>query len=124
VIVAIAGLVRTPTLSGATPSVLSVAARNAKGTPILADGVDAEQLALAGHRILIGNPLDAFSAHEQQLYLDWLAGRASGDPELARVRVVVATVGSAAAQRLAARRDFKEVAHDRRAVVYARAAQN
>jgi hypothetical protein len=123
VIVAIAGIVRTPTLSGATPSVLSVAARNAKGTPILADGVDAEQLALAGHRILIGNPLDAFSAHEQQLYLDWLAGRPSGDPELARVRVVVATVGSAAAHRLAARRDFKEVAHDRRAVVFARAAR-
>ena len=100
---------------------LSAAARAADGTPILADGVDAEQLALAGDRILIGNPLDAFSAHEQQLYLDWLAGRESGDPELARARVVVVTAGSAAARRMAARPDFAEVAHDRRAVVYARA---
>ncbi len=121
VIAAVAGLVRTPTSAGATSSVLSAAARAADGTPILADGVDAEQLALAGDRILIGNPLDAFSAHEQQLYLGWLAGRESGDPELARVRVVVVTAGSAAARRMAARPDFAEVAHDRRAVVYARA---
>jgi hypothetical protein len=123
VIVAVAGLVRTPTPAGATQPVLAAAARAAGKTPILADGVDAEQLALAGHRILIGNPLDAFSAHEQQLYLDWLAGRASGDPELARVKVVVATVGSAAALRLAARPGFSEIAHDRRAAVFVRTAR-
>jgi hypothetical protein len=122
VIAAVAGLVRAPTSAGATPPVLAVAARAAGETPILADGVDAEQLALAGHRILIGNPLDAFSAHEQQLYLDWLAGRSSGDPELARVKVVVVTAGSAAERRLAVRPDFSEVAHDRRAAVFVRSA--
>jgi hypothetical protein len=81
VLVAIIGLARTPAPAGATPRLLTAAARYAGRTPILADGVDAEALALAGHRILIGNPLDAFSSREQRLYLDWLAGRPSGDAE-------------------------------------------
>jgi len=120
VLVALAGLARTPVSSGATPELLRAAARSAEGTPILADGVDAEQLALAGRRILIGNPLDAFSPREQQLYLDWLAGRPSGDAEASRVRVVLVTKGSAAQHRLAARGDFGEVASDKRAVLYVR----
>jgi hypothetical protein len=120
VLVALAGLARTPVSSGATPRLLRAAARSADGTPILADGVDAEQLALAGRRILIGNPLDAFSPSEQQLYLDWLAGRPAGDAETSRVRVVLVTKGSAAQHRLAARGDFGEVATDKRAVLYVR----
>jgi hypothetical protein len=121
VVAAVAGLARTPVSAGATPQLLRAAARAAHGTPILADGVDAEQLALAGHRILIGNPLDAFSSREQRLYLDWLAGRAPGDAELTRVRVVLVGAGTAAAKRLAARKDFAEAAHDRRTVLYVRA---
>jgi hypothetical protein len=119
-VVAVAGLTRTPASTGATPSLLQAAARAAGGTPILADGLDAEQLALAGHRILIGNPLDAFPPREQQLYLDWLAGRSSGDSEASRVRVVVVTAGSAAARRLDARSEFTEIGRDRRAVLYVR----
>ena len=118
VLVTIAGLTRTPVSTGAGSQLLATAARSAGGTPILADGVDAEQLALAGRRILIGNPLDAFPAREQQLYLDWLAGRPAGDAEAARVRVVLVTKGSAAQHRLAARRDFREAARDKRAVLY------
>jgi hypothetical protein len=120
VLVTVAGLTRTPTSAGATPGLLQEAERAARHTPILADGVDAEQLALAGRPILIGNPLDAFSQHEQKLYLDWLAGRPAGDAEASRVRVVVATRGSAAQRRLAARPDFREAARDRRAVLYVR----
>lgn len=120
VLVTIAGLTRTPVSSAATPKLLQAAGRYAEGTPILADGVDAEQLALAGRRILIGNPLDAFSQREQQLYLDWLAGRPPGDAEAGRVRVVLVTTGSPAQRRLAARRDFREVARDKRAVLYVR----
>ena len=119
-VVAISGLVRTPTSSGATPALLERAARAAGGTAILADGVDAEQLAVARKRILIGNPLDAFPLREQQRYLDWLAGRPAGDVELSRVRVVLVGVGSAAQRRLAARREFRELARDRRAVLYVR----
>ena len=120
VLVTIAGLTRTPTSTGATPKLLQAAARSAGGTPILADGVDAEQLALAGRRILIGNPLDAFPFHEQRLYLDWLAGRPAGDAEATRVRVVLVTKGSAAQNRLALRPDFRELARDKRAVLYVR----
>jgi hypothetical protein len=120
VLITIAALARTPVSSGATPSLLQRAARSAAGTPILADGVDAEQLALAGRRILIGNPLDAFSPREQQLYLDWLAGRPAGDAEARRVRVVLVTKGTAAQRRLAARADFRQVASDKRAVLYVR----
>jgi hypothetical protein len=120
VVVVIAGFARTPTTAGASPALLRRAARSAHGTPILADGFDAEQLALAGDRILIGNPLDAFSASAQRLYLNWLAGRPSGDTELSRVRVVLVTSGSAAAHRLAARSDFAETGRDRRAILYVR----
>jgi len=120
VLVTIVGLTRAPVSTGAAPKLLETAARSAGGTPILADGVDAEQLALAGKRILIGNPLDAFPAGEQQLYLDWLAGRPAGDAEATRVRVVLVTKGSAAQHRLAARRDFRELARDKRAVLYVR----
>jgi hypothetical protein len=119
-LLAVVGLVRTPASAGATPGLLQKAARAAGVTPILADGVDAEQLALAGQRILIGNPLDAFSQHEQQLYLDWLAGRPSGDAETSRVRVVLVTRGSAPQRRLASRGDFRESGHDRRAILYVR----
>jgi hypothetical protein len=119
-IVAIGGLARPPASSGATPALLERAGRAAGGTPILADGVDAEQLAAAGKKILIGNPLDAFPLREQQRYLDWLAGRPAGDVELSRVRAVLVVVGSAAQRRLAGRRDFRELARDRRAVLYVR----
>jgi len=119
-VAAVAGLARTPVSTAAAPPLLQTAARAAGGTPILADGLDAEQLALAGHRILIGNPLDAFPQWEQQRYLDWLAGRPPGDVELSRVRAVVVTAGSAPERRLAARRDFRELARDRRAVLYMR----
>jgi hypothetical protein len=119
-LVAILGLARTPVSAGATPELLRRAEQAAHGTPILADGFDAEQLAVAGDEILIGNPLDAFSPHEQRLYLDWLAGRPQGDVEVGRVRVVVAVVGSAAARRLTRRKDFVEAGHDRRAVLYVR----
>jgi hypothetical protein len=119
-LVGIAGLVRTPTPSGATSALIERAGRTAGDTPILADGVDAERLAVAGKRILIGNPLDAFPLREQQRYLDWLAGRPAGDVELSRVRVVLVGLGSAAQRRIAARRDFGELTRDERAALYVR----
>jgi hypothetical protein len=120
VLLAIVGFARTPAPSGASPRLLKEAARWSRGTPILADGIDAEALALAGTRILIGNPLDAFSQSEQRLYLDWLAGRPAGDAEATRVRVILVTPGSAAQRRLAARRGFTALDRDKGAVVYVR----
>ncbi len=118
VLVAVIGLARTPSPAGATPRLLKAAARSSGGAPILADGVDAEALALAGNRILIGNPLDAFSAREQGLYLDWLAGRPSGDVEAARVRAILVIAGSAPDRRLSRRSGFCAIARDNRAVLY------
>jgi hypothetical protein len=121
VLVTIVGLTRTPDSSGATPKLLEAAARTAHGTPILADGFDAEQLAVTGRRILIGNPLDAFPQREQQLYLDWLAGRPSGDAEANRVRAILVISGSAPDRRLAHRTGFCVLGRDRKAVLYGRA---
>ncbi len=118
--VALFGFARAPARSGASSRLIAFAARAAGGTPILADGVNAEELALAGDRILIGNPLDAFPKREQRLYLDWLAGRPGGDAEAARARVAVVSAGSQPERRLRASRNFRAAARDGRAVVYVR----
>jgi hypothetical protein len=99
-VVAVAGLAQKPKPAGAPPWMLDGAIRSAGPLPILADGVDAEQLALAGGRVLIGNPLDAFPKREQQVYLDWLAGKPSGDPDLYRVCLIVTVPGSPPDRRL------------------------
>ena len=119
-VAAVAGLARTPASTSASPRLLQAAARAAGGKPILADGLNAEELALGGGRILIGNPLDAFPAREQQRYLDWLAGRPAGDVEVSRVRVVLVTIGSPAQRRLVSRAVFVQVARDKRAALYVR----
>jgi len=98
--VAVVGLAQKPKPVGASHEMLETVVRSAGPLPILADGVDAEQLALGGGRILVGNPLDAFPRREQQLYLDWLAGKPSGDPDLYRVCVIVTVPGSPPDRRL------------------------
>jgi hypothetical protein len=118
--VAAVGLARAPSAPGASAALLSQAVRAADGTPILADAKNAEQLAVSGDRILIGNPLDAFPKREQRVYLDWLAGRPAGDAEASRVRAVVVTLGSAADRRLARRSDFRRVGRDGQAALYVR----
>jgi hypothetical protein len=109
-------------IEGASRAMVARAVALAHGSPILADGIPAEQIALAGGQIWAGNPLDAFSRHVQGLYLDWIAGDASGRPALAnrRVEVVLVSRGSAA-QRLT-RQDggFAQVAGDATAAVYLR----
>jgi len=118
VLLTIVGFARTPSPAGASPRLLKQAAHWSGGAPILADGVDAEQLALAGDRILIGNPLDAFSVREQRLYLDWLAGRPSGDAEASRVRAILVVAGSVPDRRLSHRGGFCAITRDKRAVLY------
>ena len=48
--------------------------------PVLADPVLGQQVVLAGGRVWVDNPVDAFRRSDQQLYVDWLAGKASGAP--------------------------------------------
>lgn len=114
------GLARTPVSTAAGYSLRLAAVRAAGGTPILADDINAEALALDGRTVWIANPLDAFGARQQRLYLDWTAGRASGDPLLARARAVLVTRDTRPERRLAANPAFREAGRDDRAALYVR----
>jgi hypothetical protein len=118
------GLVQTPHQGGAGERVRSEAAHLAAGKPILADGIDAEQLALDGRRVWIANPLDAFSHRDQRLYLDWLDASPAGDALLRGVTAVVVTRGSKPQQRLERDRSFQRAALDAKAAVYVRVPSN
>jgi hypothetical protein len=114
------GLTRTPISSGAGDRLLQQAARAAGTTPILADPLDAEQLALRGTQIWIGNPLDAFTRTEQRAYLEWLQGLPTADSVLAPIHVALVTRGSQAQLRLAHQPGFRELGRDSNAVLYGR----
>jgi hypothetical protein len=106
----------------AGPRVRELAVSLADGRPILADGLDAERLALDGHRVWMTNPLDAFSRRDQRTYLDWLDAKSSGDSLLeTEGAVVLVTRGSPPDRRLARDRAFRRVARDAEAVLYVRA---
>jgi len=118
---ALLGLARGPQSSGAGKPLLDEALRRAGGTSIVADGIPAEQVALAGGRVWMSNPIDAFSHRDQRLYLDWLAGRPSGDAALRHAeRVVLVLRGDAAAKRLRHATGFRQAALDANAILYVR----
>ncbi len=112
-------LVRGPDANGASPWLVARAVALAHGSPVLATDVIAEQVALAGGRVWVSDPIDAFSGADQRAYLAWLDGtrtartRYSADAHLALV-----PRGSAAARLTAATRGFHVVAADRRALLY------
>jgi hypothetical protein len=117
----VAGVLHAPPADGAGARVLRQAAALAAGAPILADGLDAEKLALDGHRVWIANPLDAFARRDQSLYLDWLDARPAGDFLLDQSGAVVLVArGSPPQRRLAKDPAFRRVARDSQAVVYLR----
>jgi hypothetical protein len=118
------GLTQSPYQGGAGERVRNEAARLGAGKPILADGLDAEQLALDGRRVLIANPLDAFSRRDQRRYLDWLDATPAGDALLRDATTVLVTRGSPPQQRLERDRSFRRAAVDANAVVYVRVPSN
>ncbi|HEX9599792.1 MAG TPA: hypothetical protein VF963_10495 [Gaiellaceae bacterium] len=118
------GVFQTPPQDGAGKRLRSEAARLAAGKPILADGIDAEQLALDGRRVWIANPLDAFSRRDQRRYLDWLDAGPAGDELLSEATAVVVTRGSAPQRRLERDRSFRRAALDAKAAVYVRVPSN
>jgi hypothetical protein len=115
-----AGLIRGPLPAGAQASTISLALHAAHGRPVLAEGQIAEQVMVAGGSVLVSDPLDAFSQADQRLYLDWLAGRPSGDPAVAQVSVVLVLRDSEAARRLQDDRAFRLARLDRHAALYLR----
>jgi hypothetical protein len=119
--VAALGLIRGPLPLQADAELVADALHRAGRTPILAEAVPAEQIAVAGGKLWLANPLDAFGHADQRLYLAWLEGDAAGDAALARApRVVVVMRGSAAQRRMATRPSFREVRRDARAILYQR----
>jgi hypothetical protein len=115
-------LANAPAQSAAGPALLRRTAVAADGVPILADPLNAEQLALTGQRIWIGNPLDAFDPADQRAYLDWLEGRPQGDRLPGASCAVLLMIGSPAQLRLAVNTSYREIERDAEAVLYRRAA--
>ena len=106
-----AGAVLGLALQSSGPGSKALAGRAAaSGRPVLATSLLAGQVAAAGGRVWVSNPIDAFSRSDQRLYLDWLAGRREGAPAVRHAAFVLAASGSPAG-RLAA--------HDPRLVLVA-----
>jgi hypothetical protein len=120
-ILAVAAFTRTPEQTVAGTQLRAEAVRLAGGKPILADGENAEQLALDGRRVWIANPIDAFDRNDQRLYVAWLRGRSAGDALLQAHRVVLVREDTAPQRRLAHNASFRAVARDTAAVLYVRA---
>lgn len=112
---------RGPAPGGATQPLLARAMTLAHGSPVLAEDTIAEQLALHGGRIWVGNPIDAFSRRDQTTYLDWTEGHAEGRQALgAQVRVVVVLRGTPAQRLMAATPGFTAAGSDAGARIYVR----
>jgi hypothetical protein len=109
------------TVAGAP--LLSRALAAAHGTPILAQDALAEQVALAGGRIWIGNPIDAFRRSDQSAYIDWIDGNPGGGAALAHVDVALVAAHGAAARRLVRDPEFVQVAADPHARLFVRRTQ-
>jgi hypothetical protein len=115
------GIVRGPLNPGASDALIAQAVALSRGTPVLAEDVLAEQVALAGGRIWAGNPLDAFPKSVQAEYLDWVSGEPSGARALSsQIRVVL--VGRDAPALALVRRDlnYRMLASDRTTELYVR----
>jgi hypothetical protein len=114
-------VVRGPISSGASRALVADAVSIARGSPVLASGVMDEQVALAGGRIWVGNPIDAFSHADQVAYLDWLDGVAAGRRALAaQVRVVLVSRGSETETLMQATPGFVAVGGDATTALYER----
>ena len=81
------GLARGPLSTGASGRLIDDALQRARGTPILAQDVLAEQVVLAGGRIWMGNPLDAF-------HLRRFPKQPEQDADAARLAVVKAVAAA------------------------------
>jgi hypothetical protein len=85
---------------------------------VLAEAFLGQQVVLAGGRVWVENPIDAFRRTDQRLYLDWLAARPSGDRAVARARYVLVQAGSKAGRRAARDRRLTVVEKAQHAVLY------
>lgn len=90
------------------------------GRPVLADAVLGQQVALAGGRIWVDNPIDAFRRRDQNLYLDWLDGQSDGSTAVDHAAYVLVSRGSRAASVAARDSRLQAVAASASAILYRR----
>jgi hypothetical protein len=91
----------------------------AQGRPVvLADAIVGQQVVLLGGRVWVDNPIDAFRRSDQSLYLDWLAGRPSGDRAAGHADFVLVRPTSAAGRRAARDSRLTRVSRTADAVLY------
>ncbi len=90
---AAAALVRGPLDPGSTSLARRAAAT---GLTVLAEGTLGGQVALAGGRVWVGDPIDAFRPADQRLYIDWLEGRPLGAPAVSHAAYVLVSPDSTA----------------------------
>ena len=115
------GVAHGPLPSGASPQLVSRTVTLAHGTPILGEDLLAEQVADAGGRVWVANPIDAFRKQDQRVYVEWLRGLPAGDAALAHApRAILVNLDSSAERRLRGNASFRRVASDENAVLYAR----
>jgi hypothetical protein len=115
------GIAHGPLPSGATQPLLDRTLALAHGSPVLAEDLLAEQVADAGGRVWVSNPIDAFRTADQRVYVEWLRGRPAGDAALAHApRAVLVRRGGAADRRLRRNGGFRVVGRDARAILYTR----
>ena len=80
---------------------------------MLAEDLLAEQVADAGGRVWVANPIDAFRPADQKLYVEWLRGVPAGDAALAHApRAVLVRLDGKADRRLRRDSDFRRVDSD------------
>jgi hypothetical protein len=83
---------------------------------VLAEPILGQQVALAGGRVWVDNPVDAFRRADQQLYVDWLDG--NGGKAVTHAELVLVRPTSKAGRRAAADARLHRVAADANAVLY------
>jgi hypothetical protein len=88
------------------------------GRPVLADAILGQQVVLAGGRVWVDNPIDAFRRSDQQLYVDWLDGKANGAPAVGHAAFVLVEPTSHAGRRAAHDARLVLVASDKHALLY------
>jgi hypothetical protein len=112
---ALAGLVRVP-YDGGSRKLAARAARTQRA--VLADALLAEQVELAGGKVWVADPIDAFRHRDQRLYLRWLAGDSRGVAAVGHARLVLVASSSAAGRVAARDARLVRIATDRSAVLY------
>ena len=90
----------------ADPELVSVVSEAAGDRVVLAQEPLVESLAVAGVRVWLSDPIDAFRGPDQKAYLDFLDGVRGGDVALAQADVVVAARGTASAAMVEASGQF------------------